>query len=256
MGGETGRRAPGRRSGASSPLGRAPPARPQPARWHHFSTPGGPGRAGLGGAGGRSPCPHFSCSLPPPGRPGGRANGRREEGAGSGALGTALPRRPGRGAHAKFAPREWGSLGLAARSRERVGRQPLGTAAHGRTEGRTRSSCSVRVGAAASRRCGMAAAPPASLAHRTTGSTCLHPLSRRLGIPLDQVSAAGRALPARAAWGYWGDTSPSVPAPRADSPAAHWTGGQFLELVFNCKCEKRSYTLHDSFDITFFFSVF
>ncbi|EDL32391.1 membrane bound O-acyltransferase domain containing 1, isoform CRA_b [Mus musculus] len=32
----------------------------------------------------------------------------------------------------------------------------------------------------------MAARPPASLSYRTTGSTCLHPLSQLLGIPLDQ----------------------------------------------------------------------
>ncbi|XP_062953125.1 lysophospholipid acyltransferase 1 [Cynocephalus volans] len=30
--------------------------------------------------------------------------------------------------------------------------------------------------------------PPSSLAYRTTGSTCLHPLSELLGIPLDQVN--------------------------------------------------------------------
>lgn len=34
----------------------------------------------------------------------------------------------------------------------------------------------------------MAAEPPASLSYRTTGSTCLHPLSQLLGIPLDQVN--------------------------------------------------------------------
>ncbi|XP_042841553.1 lysophospholipid acyltransferase 1 isoform X5 [Panthera tigris] len=33
----------------------------------------------------------------------------------------------------------------------------------------------------------MAAEPPSSLSYRTTGSTCLHPLSELLGIPLDQV---------------------------------------------------------------------
>lgn len=50
-------------------------------------------------------------------------------------------------------------------------------------------------GAAAFRRCGMAAAPPSSLSYRTTGSTCLHPLSQLLGIPLDQVSAVWGARP-------------------------------------------------------------
>ncbi|XP_036205639.1 lysophospholipid acyltransferase 1 isoform X4 [Myotis myotis] len=34
----------------------------------------------------------------------------------------------------------------------------------------------------------MAAEPPSSLSYRTTGSTCLHPLSQLLGIPLDQVN--------------------------------------------------------------------
>lgn len=34
----------------------------------------------------------------------------------------------------------------------------------------------------------MAARSPASLSYRTTGSTCLHPLSQLLGIPLDQVN--------------------------------------------------------------------
>lgn len=48
-------------------------------------------------------------------------------------------------------------------------------------------------GAAASRRCRMAAEPPSSLSYRTTGSTCLHPLSEFLGIPLDQVTAGGLA---------------------------------------------------------------
>ncbi|KAL0623249.1 Lysophospholipid acyltransferase 1 [Plecturocebus cupreus] len=36
----------------------------------------------------------------------------------------------------------------------------------------------------------MAAEPqPSSFSYRTTGSTCLHPLSELLGIPLDQVTA-------------------------------------------------------------------
>lgn len=38
----------------------------------------------------------------------------------------------------------------------------------------------------------MAAEPRSSLSYRTTGSTCLHPLSELLGIPLDQVTAGGR----------------------------------------------------------------
>lgn len=67
----------------------------------------------------------------------------------------------------------------------------------------------------------MAAAPPSSLSYRTTGSTCLHPLSQLLGIPLDQVSAAGAqdTLPEpMRVWSLLGKCylSPSIPAPIAD----------------------------------------
>lgn len=47
----------------------------------------------------------------------------------------------------------------------------------------------------------MATEPPSSLSYRTTGSTCLHPLSQLLGIPLDQVSAAGRQDPSPSQFG-------------------------------------------------------
>lgn len=102
----------------------------------------------------------------------------------------------------------------------------------------------------------MAAAPPSSLSYRTTGSTCLHPLSQLLGIPLDQVSAARGADPSPA--GAGGEPAgpmlaPSGPAPRADFPATNWTGGPFFEFVFQLLSVKKTYTLHDRFEITFFF---
>lgn len=70
-------------------------------------------RVGLGGADRAAlwaglRVPTFPASLPPsllPGGPQCQANEHQEEGAGSGALGAALLRRPGRGANAKFAPR-------------------------------------------------------------------------------------------------------------------------------------------------------
>lgn len=90
------------RLGPPGPPATSPPAGaafPLPEAWVQA------GLGGPGGARGRAPRPHFSCRPPSlPGSPGGRANERREEGAGSGALGTALPRRPGRSANAKFAP--------------------------------------------------------------------------------------------------------------------------------------------------------
>lgn len=102
----------------------------------------------------------------------------------------------------------------------------------------------------------MAAAPPSSLSYRTTGSACLHPLSQLLGIPLDQVSAARGADPSPA--GAGGEPAgpmlaPSGPAPRADFPATNWTGGPFFEFVFQLLSVKKTYTLHDRFEITFFF---
>ncbi|XP_045353208.1 lysophospholipid acyltransferase 1 isoform X2 [Leopardus geoffroyi] len=62
----------------------------------------------------------------------------------------------------------------------------------------------------------MAAEPPSSLSYRTTGSTCLHPLSELLGIPLDQVNFVACQLFALFA-AFWfriylspGKTSPDV----------------------------------------------
>ncbi|GAB1298044.1 Lysophospholipid acyltransferase 1 [Apodemus speciosus] len=62
----------------------------------------------------------------------------------------------------------------------------------------------------------MAARPPASLSYRTTGSTCLHPLSQLLGIPLDQVNFVACQLFALSA-AFWfriylhpGKASPEV----------------------------------------------
>ncbi|XP_028334815.1 lysophospholipid acyltransferase 1 isoform X3 [Physeter macrocephalus] len=62
----------------------------------------------------------------------------------------------------------------------------------------------------------MAAEPPPSLSYRTTGSTCLHPLSELLGIPLDQVNFVACQLFALCA-AFWfrsylspGKTSPDV----------------------------------------------
>ncbi|TKC37283.1 hypothetical protein EI555_010943 [Monodon monoceros] len=62
----------------------------------------------------------------------------------------------------------------------------------------------------------MAAEPPPSLSYRTTGSTCLHPLSELLGIPLDQVNFVACQLFALFA-AFWfrsylspGKTSPDV----------------------------------------------
>ncbi|XP_061050846.1 lysophospholipid acyltransferase 1 isoform X6 [Eubalaena glacialis] len=62
----------------------------------------------------------------------------------------------------------------------------------------------------------MAAEPPPSLSYRTTGSTCLHPLSELLGIPLDQVNFVTCQLFALFA-AFWfrsylspGKTSPDV----------------------------------------------
>lgn len=52
----------------------------------------------------------------------------------------------------------------------------------------------------------MAAEPRSSLSYRTTGSTCLHPLSELLGIPLDQVTAGG---PPGRGWGVAQAPSPS-----------------------------------------------
>ncbi|XP_052584918.1 lysophospholipid acyltransferase 1 isoform X2 [Peromyscus californicus insignis] len=62
----------------------------------------------------------------------------------------------------------------------------------------------------------MAAQSPASLSYRTTGSTCLHPLSQLLGIPLDQVNFVACQLFALSA-AFWfriylhpGKASPEV----------------------------------------------
>ncbi|MEJ1284644.1 membrane bound O-acyltransferase domain containing 1 [Cricetulus griseus] len=62
----------------------------------------------------------------------------------------------------------------------------------------------------------MAARPPVSLSYRTTGSTCLHPLSQLLGIPLDQVNFVACQLFALSA-AFWfriylhpGKASPEV----------------------------------------------
>ncbi|XP_070312301.1 lysophospholipid acyltransferase 1 isoform X1 [Odocoileus virginianus] len=62
----------------------------------------------------------------------------------------------------------------------------------------------------------MAAEPRSSLSYRTTGSTCLHPLSELLGIPLDQVNFVACQLFALFA-AFWfrlylspGKTSPDV----------------------------------------------
>lgn len=102
----------------------------------------------------------------------------------------------------------------------------------------------------------MAAEPPSSLSHRTTGSTCLHPLSQLLGIPLDQVSAARGAHPAPASAGVEPAgqmLASSGPAPTADFSATNWTGGQCFEFVFQLLSVKKTYTLHDRFEITFFF---
>lgn len=62
----------------------------------------------------------------------------------------------------------------------------------------------------------MAARSPASLSYRTTGSTCLHPLSQLLGIPLDQVNFVACQLLALSA-AFWfriylrpGKASPEV----------------------------------------------
>uniref|UniRef100_A0A8C0TM73 Membrane bound O-acyltransferase domain containing 1 n=1 Tax=Canis lupus familiaris TaxID=9615 RepID=A0A8C0TM73_CANLF len=80
----------------------------------------------------------------------------------------------------------------------------------------TASGAGGRAGAAASRRCGMAARPPSSRSQRTTGSTCLHALSELLGLPLDQVNFVACQLFALFA-AFWfriylspGKTSPDV----------------------------------------------
>ncbi|XP_014722843.2 lysophospholipid acyltransferase 1 [Equus asinus] len=100
---------------------------------------------------------------------------------------------------------------------EQGGRAHLGAATHGHSVRRAPSGAArAGAGAAASRRCRMAAAPPSSLSYRTTGSTCLHPLSELLGIPLDQVNFVACQLFALLA-AFWfriylspGKTSPDV----------------------------------------------
>ncbi|XP_036302044.1 lysophospholipid acyltransferase 1 isoform X6 [Pipistrellus kuhlii] len=79
----------------------------------------------------------------------------------------------------------------------------------------------------------MAAAPPASLAHRTTGSTCLHPLSRRLGIPLDQVNFVACQLVALfAAFWFRIYLSPSKTSPVARHTFATIFGIYFVIFCF------------------------
>lgn len=208
-----------------------------------FPLPAARARAQLGGSGGargRAARPHFSC-LPPSSRAvlAAGANERREEGAGSGALRTALPRRPGRGPRAPLAPRDLASPRVR---RPRCWLPASAAAAHEHSGGRTpRRRARAGAGAAASRRCGMAAEPPASLSYRTTGSTCLHPLSQLLGIPLDQVSAAGARdpvpEPGRARGG--GGDAPAPPPQQTARPRCAQVGYSPCEcMFFFCKCEK------------------
>ncbi|KAK2112972.1 hypothetical protein P7K49_007238 [Saguinus oedipus] len=123
--------------------------------------------------------------------------GAERRGAGSGSL-WARPSYGARGlstsanANAKFAPREFALVRVRwppVRSRANQAavrpavQPPSSTGREDAEQGVLRAGS----GAATSRRCRMAAEPqPSSLSYRTTGSTCLHPLSELLGIPLDQ----------------------------------------------------------------------
>lgn len=207
------------------------------------------GLGGPGGARGRAPLPHFSSLPPPPGAvPGGRANERREEGSGKrSAPGRGPP--TARGAAAPTPSLHPGSLrasrppGLVARCPR--GRRPRVPGAAAREHSGWRPASGVAragAGTAASRRCRMAAEPPSSLSYRTTGSTCLHPLSELLGIPLDQVTAGGLAAPgARGAGtlvpshcgraGRGAHLSHNTPPPNLPSrfySYTHSTGGRFF----------------------------
>ena len=62
-------------------------------------------------------------------------------------------------------------------------------------------------------------------AYRTTGSTCLHPLSQLLGIPLDQVTAGGR--PGRG----WGVSAGTLPEPEREGSRGKRGGGCYLPPV-------------------------
>lgn len=203
--------------GSSRPRGRAPPAAELGGGVLVVAFPLGLARAGRAGWRSRAGLRvrTFPPSLPPSSRavPGGRANERREEGSGKQTLSAAalLPRpRPLRQRQV-CAPRvlRWvASSGSPLGPREPGGRAALGTATRAHSGGRTPSGVArPGAGAAASRRCRMAAEPPPSLSYRTTGSTCLHPLSELLGIPLDQVTAGGRA-----ALG-WGGSAGTLPEP-------------------------------------------
>lgn len=157
-------------------------------------------RSGLGGPGGaRGPGSASPLFLPPSlVVPGGWANERREEGSGKrSALGRGPPTAPVAAAPTPSLRPEslqpFAFLASPLGPGERGGRAHLGAATHGHSVRRAPSGAArAGAGAAASRRCRMAAAPPSSLSYRTTGSTCLHPLSELLGIPLDQVGNCWR----------------------------------------------------------------
>ncbi|XP_036111947.1 lysophospholipid acyltransferase 1 isoform X1 [Molossus molossus] len=78
----------------------------------------------------------------------------------------------------------------------------------------------------------MAAQSPSSLSYRTTGSTCLHPLSQLLGIPLDQVNFVACQLVALFA-AFWFRTYLS---PGKTSPLARHTFATIFGIYFVIFC--------------------
>ncbi|XP_015442774.1 lysophospholipid acyltransferase 1 isoform X3 [Pteropus alecto] len=79
----------------------------------------------------------------------------------------------------------------------------------------------------------MATEPPSSLSYRTTGSTCLHPLSQLLGIPLDQVNFVACQLVALfAAFWFRIYLSPGKTSPEARHAFATIFGIYFVIFCF------------------------